>query len=509
MFVFSLFLFGCNSGQGLKNKEDEYGFLVAEAGEVTLPLTPFDSLDPLITSNMSYFYLNGLVYDGIYTLDKNYRPILQLGESENVQGKSITIKLKDGITFHDGSELTSKEVVDSFNHIKISGVGAYSDLVRNPFDNTSSLNAEVVDRDTVKFTWNGPGPMLKEYLIFPIAKYTSDRNVMPQGTGPFKFDKYETKKAIYLLRYEYYYDQMPSITKVTGIVHEDEDLIFTSLETGRINVSTAWNNEYGRFYNNDKFSANIFPGNKLTFLFLNPSGVLGDDNLRRGIYYSIDKDALIKGAVKDRGVKTSSFMNPKSYYAKSINDMHDINKAREFLAGKNLKIRILCYWNDKEHLEVANYLTSIFKNVGVDATIVGAENKDFDMYKDRLLKGDYDIAVSEMNSNIIPTYPLFLNNGGVFPYSDEGLNKIVLKYKSAFNNRDVLNINQEADDYIYQKMVFLPLYFNENAMIYSKQIMGESESNNIFPYKTLKKAYFTEKQEGKDLDESSDEKDEK
>ena len=58
-----LFILGCRGTEDVKKVDNEYGFLVAESGEVTIPLTPFDSLDPLTTSNMSYFYLCGLVYD--------------------------------------------------------------------------------------------------------------------------------------------------------------------------------------------------------------------------------------------------------------------------------------------------------------------------------------------------------------------------------------------------------------------------------------------------------------
>lgn len=504
----ALFIAGCRGTEGVKKDEDEYGFLVAESGEVSIPLTPFDSLDPLTTSNMSYFYLCGLVYDGLYSLDKNYKPVRELVESEEIEGHSVILKLKDAVTFHDGSTLNAGDVINSLDHIKNAGTGAYFDLIRNPINGEMSLKATALDSKTVKFTWDGPGPMLLEYLIFPIVKYKGDNDSMPLGTGPFKFEKYETKKAVYLSRYEYYYDEMPSITKVTGIVHEDEDLIFTSLETGRINVSTAWTSEYGRFYNNDKFSADIFPGNKLTFMFLNTNGPFEDENLRKGVSYAIDKDELIKNSVKDRGVKTSSFLNPKSYFSNSMNDETNLEKAAQIFSETKPTFRLYFYWGDKEQIEVANYITAALKNAGAEVNIIDGEGEDFETYLQKVKDGNYDILISQMNADIVPTYPIFLNSG-IFPNEDEEFDHIISKIKNSTNSRDLLQINKELERYVINKKVFVPLFFNQNAMIYSNQIISEYESNNIFPYKSLKRAYFTEKHDGKGIDEPEVKTDEK
>lgn len=122
--------------------------------------------------------------------------------------------------------------------------------------------------------------------------------------------------------------------------------------------------------------------------------------------------------------------------------------------------------------------------------------------------GNYDILISQMNADIVPTYPIFLNSG-IFPYEDEEFNHIISKIKNSTNSRDLLQINKELERYVMNKKVFVPLFFNQNAMIYSNQIISEYESNNIFPYKSLKRAYFTEKHDGKGIDEPEVKTDEK
>ncbi|MEL5961309.1 hypothetical protein AADR41_42280, partial [Streptomyces sp. CLV115] len=86
---------------------------------------------------------------------------------------------------------------------------------------------------------------------------------------------------------------------------------------------------------------------------------------------------------------------------------------------------------------------------------------------------------------------------------------IISKIKNSYNSRDLVQINKELERYVLNKKVFVPLFFNQNAMIYSNQIISEYESNNIFPYKSLKRAYFTEKHDGKRIDEPEVKTDEK
>src|SRR4029453_2309680 len=55
------------------------------------------------------------VYETLYTYDKNYNPIPLLAESHTVsdKGRTYTFKLRRGVKFHNGTEMTSADVVAS------------------------------------------------------------------------------------------------------------------------------------------------------------------------------------------------------------------------------------------------------------------------------------------------------------------------------------------------------------------------------------------------------------
>src|SRR5881396_4173813 len=61
--------------------------------------------------------LTNHIYEGLYSLDANARPIPMLAESHTVgkEGLTYTFKLRQGIKFHNGKEMTSADVVASLN----------------------------------------------------------------------------------------------------------------------------------------------------------------------------------------------------------------------------------------------------------------------------------------------------------------------------------------------------------------------------------------------------------
>src|SRR5439155_276468 len=74
--------------------------------------------------------LTNHIYEGLYSLDANARPIPMLAESHAVgkDGLTYTFKLRQGIKFHNGKEMTSDDVVASLT--RWGKQSAYVDEIR-------------------------------------------------------------------------------------------------------------------------------------------------------------------------------------------------------------------------------------------------------------------------------------------------------------------------------------------------------------------------------------------
>ncbi len=106
-----------------------------------------------------------LVYEPLITMDENLEPAPILAESWEVaeDGLSWTIRLRQGVKFHDGTDMTADDVVASFDRLQ--RVGAR----RSEFSRIERI--EKIDEHTVVFHTNGPWGALPETFSMPSGSF--------------------------------------------------------------------------------------------------------------------------------------------------------------------------------------------------------------------------------------------------------------------------------------------------------------------------------------------------
>src|SRR5690625_6811466 len=75
------------------------------------------TLDPSMTVSQVALNAASNIFETLFTLNEQYEPVPMLAESVDISddGKTYTIKLREGIKFHNGKEMTSEDVVASMN----------------------------------------------------------------------------------------------------------------------------------------------------------------------------------------------------------------------------------------------------------------------------------------------------------------------------------------------------------------------------------------------------------
>ncbi len=159
-----------------------------------VPQADLALLDPMFTTTAVTQVHAQLVFDTLYGLDAQYLPHPQMAESHTSENNGLlwTIKLREGLTFHDGSPVRANDVVASLKR------WAKRDLMgRSLFLVTEELSA--LDDKTVQFKLTKPFPLILNALarqsgnmacIMPEAlANTSETVALKQmnGSGPFKF----------------------------------------------------------------------------------------------------------------------------------------------------------------------------------------------------------------------------------------------------------------------------------------------------------------------------------
>jgi len=249
--------------------EPEYG------GQIILPVTKINSLNPLTVNNESYFYFNKLIFEGLFEFDENFQVKNELVEDYTFKSHNIvSIKLKDNVYWHDGEKLKAEDIAFTINTIKYaSNEIGYKKMwkVFAGSHNYSNINniiyAKVIDDSNIEIEFNEGVVNKLEMLTFPIIprhrfvsgvesvqaykKALEEDNYIPIGTGPYKFVNYEKNKSIELVANENYRNKRPYIDKIIGKILEDEELALTAFETGQVDLAMSVGFDWEKFDQNN------------------------------------------------------------------------------------------------------------------------------------------------------------------------------------------------------------------------------------------------------------------
>jgi len=170
------------------------------------------SLDPHWGTQTITEVLTNHVFEGLYSLDEKYQPIPMLAEAMPTvsrDGLTYTIKLRKGIKFHNGREMTSDDVVASL--VRWSKRSVYG---KSLFAQVADLKA--TDKSTVEFKLKEKSAIVVISLAIPnnfgaiypkeiAEKFPPDQRITEWvGTGPFKLAEWKPDQYIRMIRYDEY-----------------------------------------------------------------------------------------------------------------------------------------------------------------------------------------------------------------------------------------------------------------------------------------------------------------
>jgi peptide/nickel transport system substrate-binding protein len=150
------------------------------------------------------------IYEGLFTVDKNFNavPMLAEGYSYDEASKTYVIRLRSGIKFHDGSDLDADDVLASLD--RWSRKSNYGRLLAG---NIKEIRKK--DALTVEIELKQPSPIVQTMLSFPnqqaaiypkeiIDKYKDAEVREHIGTGPYRLAEHLPDRHIKLVRYDGY-----------------------------------------------------------------------------------------------------------------------------------------------------------------------------------------------------------------------------------------------------------------------------------------------------------------
>ena len=355
------------------------------------------------------------VLEGLTRIDETgaVQPLLAASWTVSPDGLAYTFKLKPGVKFHDGTELTSADVKTTLER------GAAPDSVnalkQSLFQRIASV--ETPDKLTVTLHLAKPDYLLlwslglgEAVVISPESVGTTKTN--PIGTGPFKFVRWNKGDRLELARFKDYRE--PDTTGLETAVFRfisDPAAIVAALLSGDVDAfpNGVPPENLPQFKADPRFTVDIGLTEGKTLLSINNGKKpFNDVRVRRAIAYAIDRKAVIDGAEFGYGVAIGSHfstLNPAYVDLTGIYP-HDPAKAKALLAeagypdgfSASLKLPPPSYARRSgeiiaqqlaevgikvalEPVQFPQWLTNVFTNKDYDLTIIShTEPLDIDIY---------------------------------------------------------------------------------------------------------------------------------
>ncbi|MCY4489299.1 MAG: ABC transporter substrate-binding protein [Deltaproteobacteria bacterium] len=288
-----------------------------------IPFVAFTSIPEYIKNNM---------YEPLVMYDQkgDIHPWLAESWSPNDDSSEWTFKIRKGVKFHNGKELTAEDVVWSVNHIRepANGAAGQGQLA----DNVASATA--VDKHTVKFKAPGPRGLLPEILantstlhIAPAGSLATGQQKMkgdrpPAGTGPFKFKSWTPGQELHVVRHDDYWGGAPYLDGVRFIVIRQKAARAAAVQAGDVHLTERLGPTFVQRIDSKRIKGlhymPIGAAGQRILTFNTKTAPVSDPRVRRAIALSLDKVAILDEATFGLGVPTLTWAVPGTDWEKAL-----------------------------------------------------------------------------------------------------------------------------------------------------------------------------------------------
>ena len=409
------------------------------------------SLDPAEANYNGWFTLRYGAGETLFKVndDGTISPWL-VEEYKNTDDTTWELKIKDGIKFSNGKQVTAKEVKASLDRI----------LDKEEISAGKALSVDSIDAEGQKLTikTSKPNPALPNQLCDPdlviLDVDSEDMKTKPVGTGPFIIESFNEKQCV-VNKNENYWDGDVKLDKVTIDYISDNDTLSASLQSGDIDIAGGLSfTNLQKFEKDSNYKVDTNSTTRCYMFYYNfKNELLNNKNIRKAIDMCIDKKSYVSSLLQGSGEVAKGPFPTTMDIGKDVKDNgYDVEEAKKLLKeagckdtdndgilekdGKKLSFDIITYSSRAELSDISTALQDKLKEVGI-------EIKDINIYEaveDQLASGDFDICAYSWTTAPIgdPYYFLgynYISDGdcNYGKYKNEEVDKLVKELAVEFN----------------------------------------------------------------------------
>ncbi len=477
--LFTLCACDGNGGEGTTAPTEDY-VLPTEIvdADVSLPYTSAESFDPYSAKSTINRALIPVLYESLYNSTDNGKGSAVLAEKGTVDGNKITVKIKKGVKFSDGTELIAENIKSSFEKAKNNSY--YSGTLSN------IAAVKIIDNYTITFEMYKDSLFTLNTLNFPIVKGDGKNT-----TGSGKYMLQHLENIPYLSVNTHHRDFDPQWNKQLALYDmAGKNGPIYPFKANEISVykNDLSSEEYVNL-SSQTVSQSI---NNLVYIGVNSNwagSLLSVDWIRHAVNIGIDR-AMI-GASSFLG-QSSACVTPfkTELYALNTDDLPALNGELQRAVGilerngydklngdgvrtngsNSLRVNILVCSANKYKVDVAEAVKEALEDIGFGVTIT--EKKKSKQFKKALKDGHFDLYIGETSLSYDYGLEEFFTDDGSLNYGiDEEFYK---EYELYETGESSLTAFIEAFE---TEVPFIPLFYRKEIISINPNLSGIDENN--------------------------------
>lgn len=394
-------------------------------------LGPIDTLNPLFASTSAEQSASQLLFSRLLSYDTSGRINNDLATSVAVDsaGTTYTVKLRTDARWHDGIQVTTKDVAFTLGLIK-------NPTVRSLITGWSDITVSVIDDTTISFKLPAiyaafphalTFPILPEHIlskIEPNALRENDFSNNPIGSGPFKLrfiqdeDLTTGRRIIHMERNDAYYKGATKLERFQLHVYGTHDAIVKALASGEVNAASDLTSSDVTQINKERYTITSSPIQSGVYALFNTiKSTMKDKTVRQALQVGTDTQAIREQLGVDVPSLDLPFTNGQLVGDVPKVPTYDAALARTLLDnagwklegttrkkdGVELKLRVVST-KDSDYERVLENLSGQWRELGivVDTVIIDPSDATQGFVQNILQQRNFDVLLYQLTIGADP-----------------------------------------------------------------------------------------------------------
>jgi peptide/nickel transport system substrate-binding protein len=304
----------------------------ADIVKVIIRASPVN-FDPRVGTDEQSQRVHQLVYSHLMRIDEQLRVVPGIAARlDNPDPLTYVAHLRSGVKFHDGHELTAKDVVYTFSSFLDPD---FVSARKGAYAMVASVTA--VDDYVVEFKLKEPFGSFPIQLVMPVVPDGAGDSLrsFPIGTGPYRFARYVLDEQVELTAFEGYWDGLPQNAGVVLRIIPDETMRGLELRKGTADI-TVNDVSPDIAYQLQRDNLKIAQAQGVDYMYIGLNmrdPVLKDKRVRQAIAHAVNREAIVKYLRRDLARPAVGILSPVAWaFEPAVPQfLHDVERAKQLL----------------------------------------------------------------------------------------------------------------------------------------------------------------------------------